>query len=177
MKRLSLALLTFCLVLALPGAVWAFDPAEVPVAAIIPQIVVLELDTTELVFEEKDFDYVFGSAQRVKLGVVATKEKAVVATVSGNVPYTLSIAALGEYLQGNQGGLIHISQLRWRLTDSPDRDQWEPLTLERVPVKSGPPGTMEVRFDFQLIALWENPAQLYTGDIILTVIPDDAGPI
>lgn len=174
MNKVRAALLALCLVLAFPGAVWALDSADVPVTVKIPQMIILELDATELVFEEADFDYVLGPAQLVKVVVVATKEQAVTATVSGNVPYTLSIAALEEYLIGAYGGLIHISQLKWRLTDSDNPEHWEPLTLDRVPVKSGPPGTMEVRFDFQLTALWENPAQMYTGNILLTVIPEES---
>lgn len=171
MYKASAALLALCIVLAFPGAVWALDSADVPVTAKIPQMIILELDATELVFEESDFDYVLGAAQRVTVGVVATKEQAVVATVSGNVPYTLSISAPHEFLVGLNGGLIHVSQLKWRLSDSKDRDDWRPLTLERVPVRSGPPGTMEVRFDFRLTAFWENPAQSYMGEILLTVIP------
>ena len=174
MYKASAALLALCIVLAFPGAVWALDSADVPVTAEIPQMIILELDATELVFEESDFDYVLGPAQLVKVGVVATKEHAVTATVSGNVPYTLSIAAMEEFLTGTHGGLIHISQLKWRLTDSDNPEQWEPLTLERVSVKSGPPGTMEVRFDFQLTAFWENRAQMYTGSILLTVIPEES---
>ncbi len=45
---------------------------------------------------------------------MATKIEAVTATVSGNVPYTLLISAPEEFLYGQRGGLVHISQLRWR---------------------------------------------------------------
>ena len=173
MSRAISGLLTLCVLLAFPAMAYALDKADIPVTVKIPQMVLLELDATELVFGESDFDYVLGTAQLVKVGVVATKDQAVTATVSGNVPYVLSIAAPEEYLIGTNGGLIHISQLKWRLTGSDDPEYWEPLTLDRVPVKGGPPGTMEVKFDFQLTAFWENPAQVYTGEILLTVIPDD----
>lgn len=171
MYRMPVALLVVCMILVHPAPVRAFDSADVPVTVRIPQMIVLEINATELIFEESDFDYVLGAAQRVTVGVVATKEQAVVATVSGNVPYTLSISAPHEFLVGLNGGLIHVSQLKWRLSDSKDRDDWRLLTLERVPVRSGPPGTMEVRFDFRLTAFWENPAQNYMGEILLTVIP------
>jgi len=95
------------------------------VSAIVPQMIHLELDAGELVFEPEDFDYIMGTAERTKTGVVATKKRALLATVSGNVPYTLLISAPEEYFFGQRGGLIHISQLRWRLPPDSGRGSVE----------------------------------------------------
>ncbi|MFY9494933.1 MAG: hypothetical protein WAQ48_04550 [Limnochordia bacterium] len=161
------------LLLLAGSAAHALDRANMSVSAIVPQMIHLELDAGELVFEHEDFDYIMGTAERTKTGVVATKKRALLATVSGNVPYTLLISAPEEYFFGQRGGLIHISQLRWRLPPDSDVEAWKEITLERRPVMSGPPGVAEVTFDFQLIATWENPAETYTGEILLTVVPDN----
>lgn len=172
MRRLLFGILVLSLILVVGGVVFANESAYIPVTARIPQMIIMELDATELVFNEEDFDFILGSAYLVKAGVVATKRRAVTATISGNVPYTLLISASEEYLTGIGGGVVHISQLRWRLPGLDDMEEWESITLERVPVKSGPPGTLEVELDFQFIAFWENTAQTYKGEILLTVIPD-----
>lgn len=173
MRTMILAILIACLILAGVGSVSAEERAYIPVMVRIPQMIIMKLDATELVFNEVDFDYVLGTAHLTKVGVIATKERAVTATIAGNVPYTLYVSAPEEYFVGASGGLIHISQLRWRLTDHSETDSWESVSLERVPVQSGPPGKMEVIFDFQMTAYWENPAQVYTGQILFTVIPDE----
>lgn len=173
MKKMIVGVLALCLIIGVAGQILAYDSTDIPVTARIPQMITLELDATELVFEETDFDYILGTAHLTKIGVIATKERGVIATISGNVPYSLSISALDEYLSGVDGGLIHISQLKWRLTDESATSDWEALTLERAPVRSGPPGTLEVEFDFQFTAYWVNPAQIYRGAILLTVIPEE----
>jgi len=172
MRRLISGMVIFALILTSTRMVYAEDKAEIPVIVRIPQMIAMSLDTSELVFDEVDFDYVLGTAQFTRVGVIATKKQAVTATIWGNVHYTLSISAPDEYLTGANGGLLHISQLRWRLPDPDNANGWEPISLERVPVQNGPPGTQEVKFDFQLMAYWENPAQTYTGEILLTVVPD-----
>ena len=169
----SMALLIALYVLSGYALASDLGNADVPVIVRIPQMIVMTLDANELVFEESDFDYHLGPARLVKSGVVATKNQAVTASISGNVPYSLLVSSSDEYLTGSDGGLIHISQLRWRLADEEvQEDNWQPITIERTPVTGGPPGTLTVEFDFQLIALWENPAQTYRGVILLTVIPD-----
>ncbi|NMB02460.1 MAG: hypothetical protein GX971_13245 [Firmicutes bacterium] len=177
MKGFMIGFLALLLSLGIAGQVMAYGSADIPVIARIPQMIVLELDATELVFEESDFDYILGTAELTKVGVIATKERGVVATISGNVPYSLSISSLDEYLSGVDGGLIHISQLKWRLTEERDAKDWEALTIERVPVRGGPPGTLEVEFDFQFTAYWVDPAQVYRGAILLTVIPEEGSPL
>ncbi len=172
MRTVISAILIFVLLLACAGVTCAEDRADIPVTGRIPQMIVMILDTRELVFDEVDFDYLLGTAHLTRVGVIATKKQAVKATISGNVYYTLSISAPEEYLTGTNGGFLHISQLRWRLPARRDANGWESISLERVPVQSGPPGTIEVRFDFQLTAYWDNPAQTYSGQILLTVIPD-----
>ncbi|NLL48357.1 MAG: hypothetical protein GX249_07215 [Firmicutes bacterium] len=172
MRTVIAAILIVSLLVAGSGLVFASDRAEIPVTVKIPQMIMMKLDATELVFNEVDFDYLLGDAHLTKVGVVATRKRAVTATISGNVPYTLFVSAPEEYLIGARGGTIHISQLRWRLTDRSEEDDWESISLERVQVRGGPPGTMEVVFDFQLTAYWENPAQVYGGQILLTVIPE-----
>lgn len=136
-------------------------------------MIILFLDARELVFDEVDFDYVLGNADLTRVGVIATKNRAVMATILGNVPYTLFVSAPEEYYAGSNGGILHISQLRWRLSDHREAGGWESMSLERVPVQNGPPGTMDVEFDFQLTAYWENPAQVYGGQILFTVIPGE----
>lgn len=173
MRGLLFGILVLSLILIAGGVVLANERAYIPVTARIPQMIIMELDATDLVFDEEDFDFILGSAYLTKAGVMATKKRVVTATISGNVPYTLLISAPEEYLVGASEGVIHVSQLKWRLSDSDDDgDGWQSITLERMPVKSGPPGTLEVEFDFQFIAFWENIAQIYKGEILLTVIPD-----
>lgn len=177
MRPVILCILILTLILGGPGGVLAYyDKADVPVTIRILPTIIMELDATELVFNEVDFDYLLGAAHLTRVGIVATKGRAVTATISGNVPYTLLISAPEEYLPGVYGGFIHISQLRWRLPGADDDHGWQSITLERVPVRSGPPGTITVPFDFQFMAYWENPAQTYTGQILLTVIPDVSQP-
>lgn len=172
MKGTVHRILIALLLLTVGGTAFALARGEVPVTARIPQMIVLELDANELVFDEVDFDYILGDAERTKTGVVATKQGAVTATVSGNVAYTLLISAPEEFFYGQRGGIIHISQLRWRLPPAYDGEAWEEITMERRPVKNGPAGVAEIIFDFQFTAFWENPAQIYAGEILLTVVPD-----
>ncbi len=172
MRTTLSSILIFVLVMASAGIVCAEDRADVPVTVRIPQMIIMFLDARELIFNEVDFDYFLGTAHLTRVGVIATKKQAVTATISGNVHYTLSISSPEEYLIGSNGGSMHISQLRWRSLDPNNADGWESLSLERVPVQSGPPGTIEVKFDFQLTTSWENPAQIYRGEILLTVVPD-----
>ncbi len=174
MRTIVSGILILVLVLVGAGIVWADDRADIPVTVRIPQMIIMELDATELVFNEVDFDYLLGSAHLTRVGVIATKLGAVTATISGNIPYTLLISAPEEFLIGMNGGLLHVSQLKWRLTDPGEVNGWQSIVLERVPVASGSPGTIEVDFDFQLTAYWDNPAQVYRGEILLTVIPDEA---
>ena len=173
MRTVISAILIAFLILAGAGSVYAGDRAYIPVTLRIPQMIIMKLDATELVFNEVDFDYVLDNAHLTKVGVIATKERAVTATMAGNVPYTLFVSAPDEYFAGSNGGMIHISQLRWRLADHSEDDSWESISLERVPVQDGGPGKMKVLFDFQMTAYWENPAQVYKGQILFTVIPNE----
>ncbi len=173
MRTVISSVLIFALVLGGAGVVWASDQADIPVTLRIPQMIIMKLDATELVFKEVDFDYLLGAANLTRVGVIASKKRAVSATIRANIPYTLFVSAPEEYFLGVSGGELHISQLKWRLSDPADANMWESITLERVPVQSGQPGTMKVPFDFQLTAYWENPAQTYRGEILLTVIPDE----
>jgi hypothetical protein len=173
MRTVISAILIAFFILAGAGGVFAYDRADIPVTVRIPQMIIMKLDATELAFNEVDFDYVLGNAYLTKVGVIAMKKRAVTATIAGNVPYTLYVSAPEDYFAGDNGGMIHISQLRWRLADHSEADdRWKSISLERVPVQGGPPGKMEVLFDFQMDAYWENPAQIYRGQILFTVIPD-----
>ncbi|HHY14648.1 MAG TPA: hypothetical protein GX521_01090 [Firmicutes bacterium] len=172
MRRYMSSILVVILLLTAGQSVLAMARAHVPVTVTIPQMIILELDANELIFAETDFDYILGSASRIKTGIMATKIEAVTATVSGNVPYTLLISAPEEFLYGQRGGLVHISQLRWRHSPAYDGGVWEEITLERRPVQSGRAGVAEVAFDFRLTVFWENPAQIYAGAILLTVVAD-----
>ncbi len=149
---MSSILVVILLLTAGGQSVLAMARAHVPVTVTIPQMIILELDANELIFAETDFDYILGSASRIKTGgIMATKIEAVTATVSGNVPYTLLISAPEEFLYGQRGGLVHISQLRWRHSPAYDGGEvWEEITLERRPVQSGQAGVAEVAFDFGL---------------------------
>jgi hypothetical protein len=109
MRRLISGMVIFALILTSTRMVYAEDKAEIPVIVRIPQMIAMSLDTSELVFDEVDFDYVLGTAQFTRVGVIATKKQAVTATIWGNVHYTLSISAPEEYLTGANGGLLHIS--------------------------------------------------------------------
>jgi len=178
-KRLICITAVLVLTLIGAGVVQAQNQVQIPVIIHIPQIIIMTLDATELVFDKVDFDYVLGTARLTKVGVIATKREAVTVTIEGNIPYTWYISAPEEYLFGANGDLLHISQLTWGLSRGEADGQGEggemrALTLERVPVQSGPPGKLEIKLDFQLTAYWENPAQTYTGDILFTVIPDES---
>lgn len=179
MKRLICITAVLVLTLIGAGVVQAQNQVQIPVIIHIPQIIIMTLDATELVFDKVDFDYVLGTARLTKVGVIATKREAVTVTIEGNVPYTLYISAPEEYLIGVSGDLLHIFQLTWGLSQREadgqnEEEKMQALTLERVPVQSGPPGKLEIKLDFQLTAYWENPAQTYTGDILFTVIPDES---
>lgn len=177
MYRLRVGIITLVLILAVTSQISAFGSVDIPVTVKIPQMIMLELDATELVFEEPDFDYILGTAELTKVGVMATKERGVTATVSGNVPFSLSISALDEFLTGRESGWIPISQLKWRLSDDEDANEWVELSMDRMRVTGGPPGTMEVEFDFQITAYWVSPAEVYRGAILLTVIPEESSPL
>lgn len=60
MRTMILAILTACLILAGVGSVSAEERAYIPVMVRIPQMIIMKLDATELVFNEVDFDYVLG---------------------------------------------------------------------------------------------------------------------
>lgn len=175
MQRVIWASLVILLMAAGCGAAQVLDQAEVPVTVRIPQMIILELNATELVFDESDFDYVFGDPKLLRVGVLVTKERAVTATISGNIPYTLVISAPEGFLFGANGDLLHVSQLQWRLSHSEPDEPWNELTVDRVAVLNGQPGRQEVDFDFLFTAFWENPAQVYRGEILFTVIPGDSG--
>lgn len=116
MKRLICITAVLVLTLIGAGVVQAQNQVQIPVIIHIPQIIIMTLDATELVFDKVDFDYVLGTARLTKVGVIATKREAVTVTIEGNIPYTLYISAPEEYLFGANGDLLHISQLTWGLS-------------------------------------------------------------
>ena len=71
---IRLICITAVLVLTLIGAgvVRAQNQVQIPVIIHIPQIIIMSLDATELVFDKVDFDYGLGTARLTKVGVIAT---------------------------------------------------------------------------------------------------------
>ncbi len=65
---MSSILVVILLLTAGGQSVLAMARAHVPVTVTIPQMIILELDANELIFAETDFDYILGSASRIKTG-------------------------------------------------------------------------------------------------------------
>ena len=175
-KWMILCLLVFVFGVC-PVDAQVLDTAEIQVIVKIPQILLVRVNTAELVFEEEDFDTT-QNAVMTEAGILASKMGAVEIEVAGNVPHALYISAAEDF-RGPNGTTLPSSQMQFRLNGSTvssiDEDSWHTLMTRNAgqgPVYSSPAAGRNVfSMDVQLLATWLDTPGTYEGSIVYTVVP------
>lgn len=153
-----------------PSRAEPLDTATIQVIVQIPMIVTLDTDTNQLVFEQRDFDFLTTSnASLDENGIVVTKPAALTLTARGNVGYTVTVSVESDVLVSSEGYQLLASQLRWRRSGV-DEEWHEFSTQDKQVFVRMDPGESITDVDFQLLATWDNPAATYEGTIIYTII-------
>ncbi|NLA58181.1 MAG: hypothetical protein GX855_04685 [Firmicutes bacterium] len=157
-----------------PANAQVLDRAEIQVIVTIPQMLLVRVNTSELVFTEEDFDTT-KDAVMLEEGILASKTDAVQIEVAGNVPHALYISAADEAFQGPNGTSLPSSQMGFRLIGSAGESPWHTLRTRDAtgePVfSSQTAGRNILRMDVQLLATWMDTPGTYRGTIVYTVVP------